>query len=517
MRIGDEKIKCIIWDLDDTIWDGTLAEGEHIFVRSWLINIIKQFSEKGVINSLCSKNEFEPAKAKLIELGVWDYFVFSVIDFVPKGLNVKSIINNLQLRAANCLFIDDNETNLNEVEFYCEGINTANPYDAEFRAYIENLLAMTQGQSRLEQYKILETKHQQSKSFADNQSFLKDSDIKICLIRNPEALTFKDRIIDLANRTNQLNFTDSRFESTAEFEAEFELDDSIHIHYGVVFAYDKYGDYGLVGFYAFDERGDEKRELSHFFFSCRIMNMGIEAAVANYLAKNFRVNIKPESIYTDFEDFSFITLVCGSDARVRDYIGGKMGEPSEAQTTIIAGCTSGVIAHYLPDAMTPSNFQNFTLSALDFSVDSAAPTLIYSIYSDYITKGWSKRKFFSYRKFSAHLDTFLCETSNQLVFLLLASEDYGAPGNQTLKQRLKSFEAKLLHGRSASRNRKCNKIVKNAALKRDNVFAVDMDSFVSSPSEVIDPRHFHRNVIKRACAHIGELSELKKTSANESL
>lgn len=502
MNIHGEKIKCVIWDLDDTLWDGTLAEGDAVVARDWLVNLVKQLDAKGVINSICSKNDFDRAKSELISLGIWDYFVFPVIDFVPKGLNVKNIIENCQLRPDNCLFVDDNDANLQEVAYYCPAINTANPYDEGFRDYMEKLVAETQGRSRLEQYKILETKHTQAQNFSDNESFLRDSAITVCLIRNPQDLTFKDRIIDLANRTNQLNFTSSRFADATAFEAEFESNDSINNHHGVVFAYDKYGDYGLVGFYSFDERGRDRRDLAHFFFSCRIMNMGVEAAVGAYLRDSFRVDVDAHLGTARLQDGAFVNLVHGADARVKDYIATKMDDTAEAQSTIIAGCTSGVISHYLPAALTPSNFQNFTLSAMDFDANEAADTIIYTIYSDYITKGWSKRKVFSYRRFKAHLDAFLDANSHRDVFLLLASEAYGDEPADNFRQRLKDFEGAVLHGRSAKRNAKCNAIVKAAAAVRKNVHAVAMDDFITAESEVIDARHFHRNVIKRACLHI---------------
>ena len=506
MGISDKKIKCVIWDLDDTLWDGTLAEGDDIAPRNWLIDIVKQFDEVGIINSICSKNEFDKAKAELEALGIWDYFVFPVIDFVPKGMNVKSIIENMQLRDENCLFIDDNDGNLNEVAFYCTDINTANPYADGFREELEALAAKTKGQSRLEQYKILETKHLTSQSFSDNESFLLDSAITVCLVRNPEDLSFKDRIIDLANRSNQLNYTKSRFLTDDVFEAEFESNDSIHNHHGVIFAYDKYGDYGLVGFYSFDESRSPRR-LSHFFFSCRIMNMGVEAAALDYLQRSFQVNVDERFAKLDMSGSAYVTITQGADERTRDYIANKMEQAETPKATIMAGCTSGVISHYLTDAMSPANFQNFKLSEMNFDAAASADTIIYTIYSDYITKGWSRFKIFSYRRFKSNLLGFLDSNANRNVFLLLASEKYGEEKISGLKARLKNWESILLHGRSAIRNRKCNTLVREAAARYENVYAIDIDDYISTDGEVMNARHFHRNVIKRASLHLCEMAE----------
>ena len=135
MNKNTAAVKCIIWDLDDTLWSGTLAEGEDVVSKKWLLEKIKQLDGVGIINSICSKNDYLKAKAKLVQLGIWDFFVFPIIDFVPKGQNVKNIIDCLQLRPENCLFVDDNDANLREAEFYSSSLRTLNPFDPEFEGF----------------------------------------------------------------------------------------------------------------------------------------------------------------------------------------------------------------------------------------------------------------------------------------------------------------------------------------------------------------------------------------------
>ena len=122
MKKNSAAVKCIIWDLDETLWSGTLAEGEDVVSKKWLLEKIKQLDGVGIINSICSKNDYLEAKAKLVQLGIWDFFVFPIIDFVPKGQNVKNIIDSLRLRPENCVFVDDNDANLREAEFYSSSL-----------------------------------------------------------------------------------------------------------------------------------------------------------------------------------------------------------------------------------------------------------------------------------------------------------------------------------------------------------------------------------------------------------
>ncbi|MDQ2180655.1 HAD-IIIC family phosphatase [Marinifilum sp. D714] len=262
-----ESIKLIIWDLDETFWKGTLSE-EGIIPINENIQLIKHLSSRGIINSIASKNEFETAKAKLLELGVWDYFVFPQINWNPKGKNVKQIISSAQLRPANVLFLDDNHLNLAEVEFYNQGIFTKEP---DFIPEISKHKAFTgkddTALTRLQQYKILEEKEKEKEHFSDNIHFLESSDIHLAIIENLEPII--DRIHELINRTNQINYTKKRIDKN---ELEVLLKDSDY-ECKAVKVKDRFGEYGIVGFYALLKR---KNQLEHFLFSCRSMNIGLE-------------------------------------------------------------------------------------------------------------------------------------------------------------------------------------------------------------------------------------------------
>ena len=57
-------IKCIIWDLDDTFWTGTLSEGDVALIKE-NVDFLIETTEIGIIHSICSKNDFEAAKKKI--------------------------------------------------------------------------------------------------------------------------------------------------------------------------------------------------------------------------------------------------------------------------------------------------------------------------------------------------------------------------------------------------------------------------------------------------------------------
>lgn len=262
-----ESIKMIIWDLDETFWKGTLSE-EGIISIDENIQLIKDLSSRGIINSIASKNDFETAKAKLLELGIWDYFIFPQINWNPKGKNIKQIISSAQLRPANVLFLDDNHLNLAEVEFYNQGIYTKEPdfipEISRHKAFIgKDDTALT----RLQQYKILEEKEKEKEHFSDNIHFLESSDIHLAIIENLEPII--DRIHELINRTNQINYTKKRIDKN-ELVALLKNTD---YECKAIKVKDRFGEYGIVGFYALHKT---KNQLEHFLFSCRSMNIGVE-------------------------------------------------------------------------------------------------------------------------------------------------------------------------------------------------------------------------------------------------
>ena len=258
-------IKLVIWDLDDTFWRGTLSEEEVVLIPE-NIQIIRTLSQRGIVNSICSKNDEQMALQKLQESGIAGLLVFPHISWNAKGEQVKHIINQCQLRPANVLFIDDNPINLREVEFYNPGIQTMDAKD------IPKLLddprtagSDDSGLTRLKQYKILEKKAEFQSHCSDNRDFLLKSDIRVKIIRDTQSL--EGRIIELANRSNQLNYTKLRIQDGQHLPSGKDWDTAaIHVA-------DNFGDYGICGYYALNK---QTNTLLHFFFSCRALHLGVE-------------------------------------------------------------------------------------------------------------------------------------------------------------------------------------------------------------------------------------------------
>ena len=496
------RTKCVIWDLDDTLWDGTLAERDAIEPRRTLVDLIPRLDAKGIVNSICSKNDAAQARAELERLGIWPYCVFPAIAFAPKGQSVKAIIENLQLRPANVLFVDDSHANRQEVAYYNPEIGLADANDAAFAPAMEALVAATEGHSRLEQYRVLEQKREARQAFSSNAEFLRASGITVNLLRNPADLTFKDRIVELVNRANQLNFTASRFPTPAQFEAYVERASIVH---GCVFAYDRYGDYGLVGFFAFDE-STRKRAFEHFVFSCRIMNMGVEHAVYAHLRRQFGLQAFAP-LARRREAAAHVTVRPHLDEHMQAYVTSRMDVPERFRSSIIAGCAAGVLDHYLPAELRPARHDLFHLADPRRAI-AGVDTIIYALYGDYGSDAWEAERF-SYARFRRYLQAFLDANAQRRIVLLLASEKPFPPAHRpNVYARTRGWLSDLYRGKTRRRMLRCNAIVRDVCRSRPAVATVDAGRFVATAAEQIDPRHFARSVVQRLCAALPGVAAL---------
>jgi len=102
-----EPIRLIIWDLDETFWKGTLTEGGIEYITDNQ-SIVIELAQRGIMNSICSKNDFNSVQNLLKNHSIWDHFIFPSINWESKGHRVAAIVEATQLRAPTVLFIDDN-------------------------------------------------------------------------------------------------------------------------------------------------------------------------------------------------------------------------------------------------------------------------------------------------------------------------------------------------------------------------------------------------------------------------
>jgi FkbH-like protein len=339
-----EKIRLVIWDLDDTFWSGTLTEG-GITWRHEHAAIVHELARRGIVSSICSKNDHAAVEPILQREAIWDSFIFPSITWEPKGPRLAALVESVQLRPSTILFIDDNPMNRAEARHFVPGIQVAD------ETIIPHLLndPRLQGKddralTRLAQYKLLQRRQsEQQAAGADTSAFLRASNISVSIEHDLDPHI--DRAIELINRTNQLNYTKRRLPENGEAarRALRDLLSGFNVQAGILRVTDKYGDYGHCGLYIVQTRAADRR-LIQFCFSCRILNMGVETWLYNHLGRpNLSVQGEVLSdVLNDKRDIDWIHLAHPS---------ATAGAQSNAACTLHqvyarGGCDLNAVTHY---------------------------------------------------------------------------------------------------------------------------------------------------------------------------
>ena len=113
----EQAIKCLVWDLDNTLWDGMLLEDPRWSLRPEVAEIIRALDERGILHSIASRNDHALAMEKLREFGLADYFLWPQINWNPKSDSIKAISENLRLGLDTFAFVDDQPFERAEVAF----------------------------------------------------------------------------------------------------------------------------------------------------------------------------------------------------------------------------------------------------------------------------------------------------------------------------------------------------------------------------------------------------------------
>ena len=121
-----EPVRLVIWDLDDTFWRGAVAEGGITESLQQNHDAVIELARRGIMSSICSKNDERPIRDILTERGILDYFVCPSISWESKGSRLAAIVEATRLRAASVMFIDDNPNNRAEAAVAVPGMQIEN-------------------------------------------------------------------------------------------------------------------------------------------------------------------------------------------------------------------------------------------------------------------------------------------------------------------------------------------------------------------------------------------------------
>lgn len=307
----DKKIKCVVWDLDNTLWKGILSEGDEIVINDNVLDVIKGLDNRGILQSISSKNDFDAAFSKLKELKIDEYFIYPQINWNPKSNGLKNIAKSINIGIDTLAFVDDQEfereeVNFNIPEILCIDAKNINKILDMPEMNPIHLTEDSKNRRKLYQNDIVRNKIQEEFEGTEEE-FLRSLGMKFSInkVQNDD-LT---RAEELTVRTHQLNATGYTY-SYEELE-QFSKDDG----YDVLIAglEDKYGDYGKIGLVLI-EKGDKVWNLKLLLMSCRVMSRGVGSVLLNYIvrkANKVGVTLRAEFVPTDRNRVMYITYKFG--------------------------------------------------------------------------------------------------------------------------------------------------------------------------------------------------------------
>lgn len=288
------KVKCVVWDLDGTLWEGVLAEGGGSRLRAGVRETVLELDRRGVLQSIASKNELEPALRQLDRLGLMKYFLLPQISWDAKSVLIERVAAGLGIAVNAVAFVDDSPFELAEV---ADALPEVRCYDLDDLAGLTDrsefdVPVTVEASRRRHMYQEASTRQAYEVGFVGPRSeFLRSLDMRLSVRKTrSEDLV---RAAELTQRTHQLNTTGLQL--SADQLAHL-IDDPDSLVWSISLT-DRFGDYGVIGLVVV---ALEKRQwrIRLFLMSCRVMGRNVGGAVLALLAE--RASAAGRDLVADF-------------------------------------------------------------------------------------------------------------------------------------------------------------------------------------------------------------------------
>ena len=299
--------KCLVLDLDNTVWGGVVGDDgwEGIQVGHGL-GIGKAFTEfqewvkklknRGIIVCICSKNDEDKAKEPFeknpeMVLKLDDIAVF-VANWDNKADNIRTIQQVLNIGFDSMVFLDDNPFERNMVRENVPGVLVPElPEDpGDYLEYLYSLnLFETASYSdadkdRTRQYQVEARRVSAARSFTNEADFLKSLDM-VSVVTGFDTFN-TPRVAQLSQRSNQFNLRTVRY-TEDDVKKMGESGDFACFSFTLE---DKFGDNGLIAVVILKKVDSRTLFVDTWFMSCRVLKRGMENFTLNTIAGYARSN-----------------------------------------------------------------------------------------------------------------------------------------------------------------------------------------------------------------------------------
>ena len=294
--------KCLILDLDNTVWGGVIGDdglegiqlGHGLGIGKAFTEFqmwVKKLKQRGIIICVASKNNEETAKEPFekhpdMVLKLDDIAVFQA-NWDTKVDNIRTIQQILNIGFDSMVFLDDNPFERNIVRENIKGITVPElPEDpAEYLEYLYSLnLFETASYSNLDkdrtkQYQVEAQRVSLSKTFTNEADFLKSLNMVSVVSGFTKFNT--PRVAQLSQRSNQFNLRTVRY-TDADIEALANDPNVIDLSFTLE---DKFGDNGLIAVVIMKPLDKETLFVDTWFMSCRVLKRGMENFTLNTMVE----------------------------------------------------------------------------------------------------------------------------------------------------------------------------------------------------------------------------------------
>ncbi len=305
------SIKCVIWDLDHTVWDGILLEDGDVRVRPGVREAIETLDGRGILHSIASRNDRATALAKLRELGLEEYFLYPQIHWNPKSGSVEQIAKDLNLALDAFAFIDDQPHERDEVAFSLPQVLCIDAAEVgrlvEMPELTPRFVTEDSRQRRRMYQADIERNQAEGEYVGAKEEFLETLGMKFSIV--PAREEDLKRAEELTARTHQLNTTGYTY-NYDELDAFRRSPDHLLLVASLV---DKYGTYGKIGL-ALLELGTEADggfwTVKLLLMSCRVMSKGVGTILVHHIldrARRAGVRLRAEFVSNDRNRMMLVT------------------------------------------------------------------------------------------------------------------------------------------------------------------------------------------------------------------
>ena len=238
-------IKCVVWDLDDTLFDGVFLEspGQPPAANPRLTGLLKEFAGRGILQAIASRNP--PEAGQRAEHVTGHAFAATQCGWGPKSAAIRAIMAELGLTADSVAFVDDDPMERAEVSFSLPDVLVLAPDDMTAAAgwpQFSPAVVTDEARRRGELYRQRRARQEEARAFGGStDEFLRHSQTRVSI--RPATPGDLPRLHELSVRTHQFN---SAGTSISETELASLAGSPTHRLVAVTLA-DRFGDDGLVG------------------------------------------------------------------------------------------------------------------------------------------------------------------------------------------------------------------------------------------------------------------------------